>query len=218
VLPPLATTRQAGPLRRRLALVALLTLGALATMGAPAWAHAQVEGSEPAPGEALERPPEQVRIWFDQPVEPLRGALQVLGADGIRVDRGDAVDPDGSPDELRISLPDDLPAGEYTVRWRVQAADSHAQEGSWTFQVIEETRADDTDAAGSASVTGDHTEHTDGAVPAADEFATGEPQTALPVATGLTALLAGLLATGLAALVMWRAGELGRATRQPDGA
>lgn len=209
MLPPPAATRHAGPALWRLAVGPLFVLGLLATMASPAWAHVHVLGAEPEGGAHLDEAPEQAQVWFDQPVEPLRGALEVVGEDGIRVDLGDAGQPEGSPNGVRVSLPDDLPTGEYTTRWRVQGADGHVQKGSWTFHVRTEPHGteDDAPAEGSQAAGGE----TKDAVAAADALATGEAQTALPVAMGLTALLAGLLAAGLAALMMWRAGELGRA-------
>jgi copper transport protein len=216
VLPSPASTRHARPDLRRLALGVLLVLGVVAMTAAPAWAHVNVEGTDPDQGELLDVAPTEVRVWFDQPVEPLRGALTVAGEDGIRVDLGDAGHPEGAFDKIRVSLPDDLPAGEYTARWRVQAADRHTQEGTWTFRVAGEAPDADHAAPVSGSEQGDgHAGDADAAVPAADELAAGEPQTALPVAMGLAALLAGLLAAGLAALMMWRSGELGAAAR-PD--
>lgn len=217
MLPPPATTRRAGPHLRRLVRCALLVFGVVAMLATPAWAHVHLEGTDPDDGAHLDEAPAQVRVWFDQPVELLRGALTVAGEDGIRVDLGDAAHPEGSSTEVRVSLPDDLPPGEYTAQWRVQAADRHTQEGSWTFRVVEEptNAADDEPASGTEQTSG-HAGATDAAMPAADELATGERQTALPVAMGLTALLAGLLAAGLAALLLWRAGELGATARGPD--
>jgi methionine-rich copper-binding protein CopC len=217
VLPPPATTRRAGPHLRRLARCALLVLGVVAMLATPAWAHVHLEGTDPEDGAHLDEAPPEVRVWFDQPVELLRGALTVAGEDGIRVDLGDADHAEGSPTEVHVSLPADLPPGEYTAQWRVQAADRHTQEGSWTFRVAEQApeATDDEPAAGSDPA-GGHTGGTDAAVPAAGELAAGEPQTALPVAMGLASLLAGLLAAGLAVLLLWRAGELGAAPRDPD--
>lgn len=205
------------------ALVALL-LGATV----PAWSHADLVGSEPGADATMDRPPGQVRVWFDKPVKLLRGGLEVLGEDGIRVDLGDAGHGQGQ-EEVTVSLPDALTAGTYTVRWRVQTADAHPQEGSWTFTATQDPPDDDAGTASAsdgeaAAVTRSSSEDasTTNAPPqdhghddelAGDLVPAQQQDTQAQRAVVPLALLAGLLVAGLAALVLWRAGDLGGTRR-----
>lgn len=204
------------------ALVALLLSATV-----PAWSHAGLVSSEPGADATMDRPPGQVRVWFDKPVELLRGGLEVLGEDGIRVDLGDIGHGQGQ-EEVTVSLPEDLSAGTYTARWRVQTADAHPQEGSWTF-TAQDPPDDDAGAASAsdgeaAAVTRSSSEDasTTNARPqdhghngelAGDLVPAQQGETQAQRAVVPLALLAGLLVAGLAALVLWRAGEFGGTRR-----
>jgi copper resistance protein C len=206
-----------GRLGAQLAVLVAVALGLLSLTVVAAAGHADVEGSSPEPDEHLDAPASQVRVWFDGPVEPVGTGLQVKGPDGIRVDRGDAAHGDG-PHELRVSLPDGLPSGHYTAEWRVQAGDSHAQEGSWRFTVAgddggdpasRDTGADEArDADDSAHGSRDH-EDAEGAAPASSGRSTAVADevvgdTRLPAAQLGLAGLAGLAAAGGGVLLVRR--------------
>jgi copper transport protein len=61
--------------------------------------------------------------------------LEVLDAGGRRVDKADGQPDPADPWQLRVSLPS-LPAGAYTVAWRVLSADDgHLTEGAQVFVV-----------------------------------------------------------------------------------
>src|SRR5687768_17512309 len=64
----------------------LLFLALVAT----ASAHAELLGSDPADGAALDTAPTRVQLFFSEPIEPEFFALQVYAADRSRVDRNDA--------------------------------------------------------------------------------------------------------------------------------
>jgi copper transport protein len=95
---------------------------------AAAWAHASLIGSSPGFRERLERPPNTIRLQFDQVVD--LPALQVLDDSGR--DYAGAVRLRGT--EV-IATVQELPTGPYTVRWRALSADSHVVSGVWTFGV-----------------------------------------------------------------------------------
>lgn len=111
----------------------LLGLTVLLAPGA-AWAHAFPDHSEPRVGHTLERPPDQVKIWFDGEIEPVFSTIRVENGDRQRVDKGDGhVDPQDNH-LLETSLAP-LPPGKYRVFWSVVARDGHRTEGDFPFRV-----------------------------------------------------------------------------------
>jgi copper resistance protein C len=120
-------------IRRALARAALPL--ALAWAAAPvAAAHAVLDHATPRVGSTVRVAPQQLSLFFSQGLAPASSTVAVVDERGARVDEGDArVDPrDASI--VRVSLRP-LPAGTYTVRWRVASLDSHPTEGEFTFRV-----------------------------------------------------------------------------------
>lgn len=114
-----------------------LLLGVLLALVLPAAAaaHTALEWSRPADGAVLERAPAEVRLRFTQPVEIPYTVISLLGPDGAEV-RGvpETRSAEGGREFYR-PLPEGLPGGVYTVRWRTVAADGHPIEGTFTFTV-----------------------------------------------------------------------------------
>jgi len=109
-----------------------LLLSALVALAAPAaaFAHASIRGEYPRYGQRLHTPPPQVVIRFDQTVEVLPNAIEVLDPNGRNfalpthaVTRGIAA---------RVLR---LPRGGYTVRWKALSNDGHVVNGVYTFGV-----------------------------------------------------------------------------------
>jgi methionine-rich copper-binding protein CopC len=112
---------------------ALLT----ATVALPSggvWAHAFMKRSEPRAGATLSRPPAQVRVWFEGPIEPLYVWIRIEDARKGRVDHGDAR-VNARDDRLVEAAVAPLPAGRYRVYWSVIARDGHAKEGDFAFGI-----------------------------------------------------------------------------------
>ncbi len=123
------------PALRLLVVVACTALLLILAWAGPAGAHSQLQGSEPADGEELDEPPDEVVFTFNEPVTAPRGALRVFDAEGQRVDDGSAVvDPD-DPHRLVVALPEDLPPGTYAASYRVTSADGHPVRGAIVFSV-----------------------------------------------------------------------------------
>jgi copper transport protein len=110
-----------------LALVALLLLPA-----SPASAHAVLVSSDPADGARVAEAPAAVRLTFDEAVALPPHAAVVLSATGVRVDRGAAR---LAGRTVVVPLRSQVPAGVYSVSWRVVSADSHVVTGSIRFGV-----------------------------------------------------------------------------------
>jgi copper transport protein len=90
---------------------------------------------DPAPNASLEATPQEVVIRFSERIEPRPSTLEVLDARGQRVDRGGAVVEPADPWRYRVAV-QSLPAGAYTVSWRVLSADDgHVTHGAHVFTV-----------------------------------------------------------------------------------
>lgn len=112
--------------------VALLLLAALLAAVAsalPAVAHTVLRSSVPADGAVVPIPPQRVELRFDGSVVTLGTEVAVggpagpLGLEPVVVEGATVTQP----------LPQDLPAGTYTVAWRATSADGHPVSGELTF-------------------------------------------------------------------------------------
>jgi methionine-rich copper-binding protein CopC len=97
-------------------------------------AHSLLVRSQPERRATVTRPPEEVRLWFGERIEPAYARLSVWDAEGQQVDAGDAAVDPADPTTLAVRTPG-LRAGRYTVRYRVLSVDGHIVESSFTFTV-----------------------------------------------------------------------------------
>jgi copper transport protein len=126
----------ARPLPRRPVLRVLLA-GAAVTLALLAWArpagaHATLVAADPPDGARLDESPAEVRLTFSEHVSASLGGIQVVGADGQRVDRGAVRVTD---DDVAVDLAPDLPEGTYVITYRIVSADGHPVRGSSLFGV-----------------------------------------------------------------------------------
>lgn len=103
--------------------------GALAA-AAPAFGHAHLSKSTPAAG-ATVSPPAEIVLSFTEPLEPAFSTIELRDSMGKRIDTGKAQVKD---DVMRLPLKP-LPAGRYTVNWRVLSVDTHKSQGNFAFTV-----------------------------------------------------------------------------------
>lgn len=100
-----------------------------------AQAHAALVKSEPARRAMLSKPPQQLRLWFNERLEPeyatvsviMEGVGQPVTTQKVRVDKDD-------PKLLVLELPM-LSPGAYTVKYRVLSVDGHTVDYGYTFTV-----------------------------------------------------------------------------------
>ncbi|MFB5762326.1 copper resistance protein CopC [Paenibacillus medicaginis] len=100
-----------------------------------AWAHASLVDSNPAANEVLSEPPADIEMTFSEHLQPAFLSVQVRGANGSRVDTGDAALSPGDAAVVTASLKTGIPDGVYTITWRVLSADGHPIQGVIPFQV-----------------------------------------------------------------------------------
>ncbi len=102
----------------------------------PAFAHAYLVKSVPASRATLFNSPGNIQLWFNERLEPKYSFASVLDPDGKRVDSDDAHVLAEDPKRLSIGVKK-LPAGKYTVKFRVLSVDGHVVEQSFPFTIRE---------------------------------------------------------------------------------
>ncbi|MFI9245805.1 copper resistance CopC/CopD family protein [Streptomyces sp. NPDC053086] len=121
-------------------LLPALVSGLLLGTAAPASAHAVLRATDPADGTVLRSAPRQVTLTFTESVGLLTDSFRIYDPGNHRVRTGPAGHA-GRSDTARVTLPERLATGTYTVAWRVVSADSHPVSGALTFSVGERTAA-----------------------------------------------------------------------------
>ena len=117
----------------RFVLAAVVALGAVAGLAAPASAHATLESTEPAQGTAVPRSPGKVVLHFDEQVSISPSSIEVFNSAAKRVDSGGTTHVPNDSHSVETSIPLSLGQGGYVVTWRVVSADSHPVNGAFTF-------------------------------------------------------------------------------------
>jgi methionine-rich copper-binding protein CopC len=113
------------------ALAALLSMAGVGT----ALAHADLASADPAAGASVKTAPTTISITFTEEVEPKFSSIEVLDANGKRVDDGAAHTAPDNEKLLSVGLKP-LAPGTYKVIWHATAADdSHKTKGSYAFTV-----------------------------------------------------------------------------------
>ncbi|MCO5176173.1 MAG: copper resistance protein CopC/CopD [Thermomicrobiales bacterium] len=115
-----------------LILVGVTVAGALGADQASA--HAFLDRSTPAANAVVPEQPEEVRLWFTEPLEPSFTKANLYDSSGTLIETpASRIENDN---ELVLPLPDGLPRGTYTVQFaNVSAADGHPQQGYLPFTI-----------------------------------------------------------------------------------
>ena len=124
---------------RRFFFIALpLALCLVFIFPAVASAHAILLRSDPAKDAVLNAPPQQVRMWFTEDLNPAFTTAVVVNANNKQVDRHDAHVSPNDTKEMDVSLTSNLPPAVYIVIYRTDSAnDGHILRGSFIFTVAE---------------------------------------------------------------------------------
>jgi len=118
---------------RRLAVAAAIAWMSVCMAATPAFAHARLLRTDPAPGSTVGPNLAQVSLQFDDVVKLLPRALLVTGATGAPLTTGAPRVVRGRV--LEVALIARLVPGRYYVGWRVLADDGHVESGSFGFVV-----------------------------------------------------------------------------------
>jgi copper transport protein len=113
--------------------VAALAAVLVVALASPAFAHATLETTNPAPGAVLTGTPNAITLEFSEPVTVALGGIRLYNDDGDRI----ATEPPTKPaaDTVSTETRGKLAEGSYVVTWRVTSADTHPIQGAFTFQV-----------------------------------------------------------------------------------
>lgn len=99
-------------------------------------AHAMLVKAEPAKRASLTTAPSQVRLWFNEEIEPAFAALSVLDASKKAITEDKAVVDTEDPKSILLKLPQMQP-GRYTVKFRVLSVDGHVVDSEYEFTIKE---------------------------------------------------------------------------------
>jgi methionine-rich copper-binding protein CopC len=99
-------------------------------------AHNVLISTDPADGSTVATAPDAVVMTFDQPALALGTELVVTAPGGGNVADGP---PQLVDNTVRQPVAGTLPAGTYTVQWRVTSADGHPVSGSFRFTTTQQT-------------------------------------------------------------------------------
>ena len=113
------------------ALVVLVAVGLLGLVS-PALAHEALTSSTPAQGATVDQPPPTVVLEFSASPNPAFVTTTVTAATGERVDAGA---PLVTGPMVTIPVRDEIPAGTYTVGYRVTSNDGHPITGQVSYTV-----------------------------------------------------------------------------------
>lgn len=205
-------------MRRALAVLAGAA-AAVALAAGPAAAHDEIVSTSPTDAATLDVAPAQVVLTFAEPAIALGTQVLVTGPDGAVVSQGSAV-LDG-PTVVQQLVPS-RSAGSYRVEWRVTSADGHPVTGSFTFTATSAvpvgTGAEAPTTPGStpppatattAPVSPSTAPGVTGDAPRAtpSQSALAVPPAATPASSTRPAVLGGILALAVLALVVARIGR-----------
>jgi methionine-rich copper-binding protein CopC len=109
-------------------------LCALLVISGHALAHAALVKSEPARRATLSKPPQQIRLWFNERLEPAYAKVTLHKDETATVEHAPAQVDKADPKLLVLDLPA-LAPGTYTVKYRVLSVDGHTLDYGYTFTV-----------------------------------------------------------------------------------
>jgi hypothetical protein len=112
-------------------LVVLLGFG-LGISGAAA--HSRLVKSDPSARAVLATVPKELRLWFNEAVEPAFAKVWIVPPQGAQIpltSHGDSSD----PRLLIVALPDNLPAGPVNIGYHILSVDGHVVDDKFTFTI-----------------------------------------------------------------------------------
>lgn len=114
------------------AAVAAMTIAAACSSSA--YAHAKLEASSPGAGSVVAASPSEVRLQFNEQVEPAFSKINLLDQSG-KIVAPSKVELDKSNPKVMIAVVPKLAAGAYRVQWSTLTRDGHKVKGEFPFQV-----------------------------------------------------------------------------------
>jgi len=123
--------------KRNIGWMVLLIVSMLCLLNASSvLAHAMLVKAEPAKRASLTTAPSQVRLWFNEEIEPAFATLSVLDVNKKALTEDKAIVDSEDPKSIILKLPEMQP-GRYTVKFRVLSVDGHVVDSEYEFTVKE---------------------------------------------------------------------------------
>jgi methionine-rich copper-binding protein CopC len=97
-------------------------------------AHSALARSSPAAGSVLKQAPKEIRLSFNEKVEPRFSSITLTKSDGGKVETGSAAGDARKRTDLVLPVTG-LQPGKYRVQWQVTSADTHRINGSFGFEI-----------------------------------------------------------------------------------
>jgi len=126
--------RRAIERRGRAVLVYLVVLVGFGLAISVAAAHSRLVKSDPSARAGLDTAPKELKLWFNEGVEPAFAKVWIVPAQGAQIpltSQGDSSD----PRLLKVALPDNLPAGPVNIGYHMLSVDGHTVDDKLTFTI-----------------------------------------------------------------------------------
>src|ERR1700730_8341263 len=97
-------------------------------------AHSRLVKSAPAARAVLDAAPKELKLWFNEAVEPAFAKVWIIPAKGPQIpltSRGDNSD----HKLLIVAIPDNVPAGAVVIGYHVLSVDGHTIEDKLSFTI-----------------------------------------------------------------------------------
>jgi methionine-rich copper-binding protein CopC len=117
---------------KRILTVSTFALASAVTSSA--FAHAKLQSSDPQAGSTLASAPKQLRLKFNEALEPAFSKITLVGAGNKEIPLTEAAVDKADPSVMTAQLPP-LSAGEYRIQWSAMTHDSHKMKGEVPFTV-----------------------------------------------------------------------------------
>jgi methionine-rich copper-binding protein CopC len=111
-----------------------LVLLALLATSAVAHSHAKLADSLPKPASQLDASPSEIRLQFNETVEPAFSKIRLLDAQNAEIELG-KTSRDSTHTNTVFATPPLLHAGQYRVQWSTVTHDGHKTKGEFSFAV-----------------------------------------------------------------------------------
>jgi copper resistance protein C len=120
---------------RRSVWATLASFALAATFSQLALAHATLVKSDPGRRAVLVTAPKQIRLWFNEKLEPAYSSITVTDANDRPVGRAAAVVSKDDAKLLTLAIGEVLPPGRYKVSYRALSVDGHVVDSSFSFTI-----------------------------------------------------------------------------------
>lgn len=115
-------------------LLAMTVFALASTVTTSAFAHAKLQSSDPQAGSTLAAAPKQVRLKFNEALEPAFSKIRVTGPQNKELPVAPTIVDKEDPTVMTAALPA-LATGEYRIQWTAMSHDGHKVKGEVGFKV-----------------------------------------------------------------------------------